>query len=140
MSLPSSLSSQNIDAIGPAIKQQYSACKISLYAVHHPIKHQTKPLTFTCITFFAASLSVTVKQLFMRVYFFNVSQQQAILNDDLLQFPLNTALHKPVQPLYTLYNHDLQSSFFPSNIITDSMGFLNTSYACTSEPKAVITE
>ena len=88
-------------------KTKYNLSKISVYAVHHPIKHQTKPLSFTCITFFVAMLSVAVKWLFTRVHFFNVSQQQAILNDDLLQFPLNIALHKPVQPVL----HPFQSQF-----------------------------
>lgn len=137
MSLPSSLSSQNIDATGPVIKQQYTLCKIS---VHHPIKHHTKPLTFTCITFFVVRLSGTVKWLFMRVHFFNVSQQQDILNDDLLHFLLNTALHKPVQPVL----HPFQSQFTIFSLSKQhhncSMDLLSTPYACTSEPKAVITE
>jgi hypothetical protein len=140
MSLPSSLSSQNIDAIGPVIKQQYSLCKISVYAVHHPIKHQIKPLTFTCITFFVARLSITVKWLLMRVHFFNVSQQQAIPSDDLLQFLLNIALHKPVQPVLHPFQSRFKNLFLSKQHHNWWYGLPHTSYACTSEPKAMITE
>ena len=139
MSLPSSLSSQKIDAIGPVIKQHYSLCKISVYAVHHPIKHHTKPLTFVCITFFVARLSVTVKWLFKRVHFFIWTNSNYSDWWSTSVPPVYSLTISRYNLLYILSSHDSQSSFFPCNIISFSMDFLSTSSACTFEPKAVIT-